>query len=410
MTVAVAAVSINGRMLQVNSENYFIKGVNYHPVPIGEYSGQTDMYNNSAIIDRDIPKLKALGVNTIRIYGVGNPGIARNYQYFLDQCYSSGIRVIFALYVPSSSNFADSQTREALKNSFVTMVNQFKAHPAILMWMFGNELNFNMQNDLGDLFSLINEARLAAHAAEGETWHPVCSSMADVNLLTTIAAYDSNVDVWAVQIYRGVSFFSLFADYAEISKKPLVITEFGIDAWDSRIGAVNESAQAQVDVELFNEIVKNNATCSGGLVFSFQDEWWKTGSVSSQEPTYTTCNAPDGTCSAEYYGICYISAGSPNGIGPREAYYSLQKTFVASDPYGTSSGGSNGGGSKGSNGGGSNGGGSGGGETSTETKHSSSLSTGAIVGIIAAAVIAAMIITFVVLQRRKQRAGGYRSV
>jgi len=328
VSLAQGSVTINGRNLQVNGQNYFVKGVNYDPVPIGQNPGQTDYFSNSQIFNRDIPVIQRLGANTLRIYGVGNPGIGSLYQDFLDACINNGIRVVFAYYVPTSSNFADAGTRSSLVSGFVDMVNQFKNHPAILMWMFGNELNFNSAA-LPDLFSLINEARNAAHSAEGSSWHPVCASMADINLISTIAQYDSSVDLWALQIYRGSSFYTLFSDYAKTSSKPMVITEFGIDSWSNSANGVDEATQSQVDAGLFKEIINNRGVCSGGLVFEFQDEWWKAGNINSHDSNSSPCNSPDGACSAEYYGICAISPGTPNGLTPRQAYYGLQSVFAS---------------------------------------------------------------------------------
>ena len=60
--------------------------------------------------------------------------------------------------------------------------------------------------------------------------------MADSNLIATIAAYETVVpflEVWGVNAYRGSTFGSLFNDFQTVSGKPLVILEYGIDAYNA---------------------------------------------------------------------------------------------------------------------------------------------------------------------------------
>jgi hypothetical protein len=39
--------------------------------------------------------------------------------------------------------------------------------------------------------------------------------------------------IWMVNIYRGNTFGTLFAEYAKVSGKPLLIGEYGVDAFDA---------------------------------------------------------------------------------------------------------------------------------------------------------------------------------
>jgi hypothetical protein len=65
------------------------------------------------------------------------------------------------------------------------------------------------------------------------------------DLVSYLTLYESSfpraVDVWSFQLYRGISFGTFFDDYARFQltmniDKPLLITEFGLDALDFRIG------------------------------------------------------------------------------------------------------------------------------------------------------------------------------
>jgi hypothetical protein len=202
----------------------------------------------------------------------------------------------------------------------------------------GNELNL-ATTDYPNLYSLVDAARTAAHNIEGINWHPVATPTADGSIGSRIYNYDYSVDVWAVQIYRGASFGSLWTTLKTNTSKPAIMSEFGIDSWDNRTGMENQTAQAYFDSKLFSEIVANNATCTGATVFQWMDGWWKGGNSSVQLTTGSTCNgaANDGVCNSAWLGINSVSAGIPNIVTPKQAYFSLQTLFLSTDPYGTGS-------------------------------------------------------------------------
>ena len=55
-------VVIENNKLNVNGVEYFIKGICYDPVPIGETK------RNFEMIDKDLSLMKEAGINTIRVY------------------------------------------------------------------------------------------------------------------------------------------------------------------------------------------------------------------------------------------------------------------------------------------------------------------------------------------------------
>jgi hypothetical protein len=75
-----------------------------------------------------------------------------------------------------------------------------------------------------------------AHTEEGANRHPVTTALMDINLISTIAAYNASIpslDVWGANVFRGKTFGSLFSDYEAVSGKPLIVLEYGIDAYDN---------------------------------------------------------------------------------------------------------------------------------------------------------------------------------
>jgi hypothetical protein len=80
--------------------------------------------------------------------------------------------------------------------------------------------------------------------------HIVLTSWADVdNLESRLGAFESlapHIDMWGAQLYRGKDFGSnhndFLANFYENSKKPLVLTEFGIDAYNDPCGSLSDKS------------------------------------------------------------------------------------------------------------------------------------------------------------------------
>jgi len=206
-------------------------------------------------------------------------------------------------------------------------VNAVKDHPAILMWVVGNEWNYNglyvgLSHD--DAMVRLREAALLIKQHDAE--HPVSTVYGEVPSAETVGAL-GDVDVWGINAYRGSSFGNLFGAWADRSRKPMYLGEYGADAWDARSVAENQGAQAYATTVLTSEIVANSAktagVCLGGILFEFNDEWWKDASgsawvhdVGGQAPGGGPY--PDFTFNEEWWGLVDVDRN------PRQAYYAYQ--------------------------------------------------------------------------------------
>jgi len=209
------------------------------------------------------------------------------------------------------------------------------------MWAIGNNLNSpGMYGadplSLGNIFSLVEEMAQGAHAADPN--HPVSAPLADTNLIATIADREvegTSLDLWGANVYRGGSFETLFIDYRGIaSGKPLVILEYGVDAYDSSAdsgdGAVDEASQANSAAALWNEIEANSDICDGGTIMEYSDQWWE-GKLAdppcSDATVHDACGSvssamPDGFDNYEWWGLVDIadSGLAPDTMTPRAVY------------------------------------------------------------------------------------------
>lgn len=135
-----------GRALLLNGKSFFVKGVNYSPVPIGQSSGQ-DFLTKSHIWTRDFALLRAMHANAIKVYDYNTHG---DHQAALDAAYNGGfepIYIVFTLWLPPyvmmSHIDINSDTFIHYVNQYRKMAEQIGHHPATMGFSIGGEINMH---------------------------------------------------------------------------------------------------------------------------------------------------------------------------------------------------------------------------------------------------------------------------
>src|SRR5256885_16349295 len=108
-------------------------------------------------------------------------------------------------------------------------------HPAVLMWMVGNEWNRNslFHSCAGDAcYSRVNE--IARDIKRLDPAHPVATSFAPTGDLPTTADLQrlDAVDVWKLNVYSQPGFFARFQNWRLLAlqlgvRKPFFMSEYG---------------------------------------------------------------------------------------------------------------------------------------------------------------------------------------
>ncbi len=326
-------VKVEGRKLLTDFNQtgtyqpYVIKGVGYNPDPIGRHPSDWgyapsdprpihNIFNDPDILNRDFPIIKAMGANTIRIWG-GQDSSQRSgtvvrfpnrlTQTTLDIAEANGIKVIAGFWVNGLGGYSctngqsvygtgidvkDPNMRNQLMQNFKAYVRAFKDHKAILFWAIGNEnnlqFNYSDPQQIRAWYSLVNDMAKAAHEVEGPNYHPVAVVNGDLGFVgdanaSSADAQMPDLDIWGSNVYRGQSFGNLFSSYKSLSTKPLWISEFGLDAWhvddpakqNPDIGHEDTLLQAQWDGNLWDEIAANTDVAIGGTIMAYSDQWWQ---------------------------------------------------------------------------------------------------------------------------------------
>ena len=249
-------VVIQNSKLNVNGTEYFIKGICYHPVPIGETK------RNFEMIDIDLSLMKEAGINTIRVYSPIDD------VKILDKIDKAGIKVII--------NFGYNQNGfyDILNNTYIDYVKKYKDHNAILFWELGNEYNFNPQWFNGNLENWYNSMNSAAENIKKiDMNHPVSTAHGEIPSLKALSM-GSKIDLWGMNVYRWDNPTSIINEWKKISDKPIYFSEIGSDSYmtvakDGFIKGENQFAQAEANKKIITRILNASNDVSGLLIFQF---------------------------------------------------------------------------------------------------------------------------------------------
>ena len=345
----------------------------------------------------DIAKMRDMGVNTIRVYAMHpwdaqkGPSAMRSHKKFLDMLWNDGdhpIRAYVAFPVspgifrykqvaapptdgswsvttPQGDTFVADETRKEPGWKFngdqtaperrATDLAAYRAlaeevgeHPAVLGFVLSNELNLAQNKANPAFWAYMNELGGAIKTIAPRK-HTIIALIDDsMESLRIVASkgYDiSNIDVIGVNSYRGRldakadtnNFDTLFDDFAAVSDKPLVMTEFGAPATTraqilSSVGVpvapgsnpilvgagpegppveMPERARAQADyIEgHWKHIDARRDVVSGGLVFEWQDEYFKAGAHANHIETDVWTQSPSKASSEAFPGGCWDEEG-----------------------------------------------------------------------------------------------------
>jgi len=368
----------NGWKLKVNGEDYFVKGIVWGYTPIGENYAFNLWANTDEqiqkVLDYECKLMKAAGINTIRSFGIIPPkwvtyiyqehGIMSIINHLAGRYgYNIG-----GAWVPRT-NYSDELTRKTLKKDILALVEQYKDTPGVLMFGLGNESNYGLEwssfeiEDLPvgeqhrekakSLYSLFNEIMKAGK--EIDPYHPFTIVNGDIQYLELIVEYCEDLDILGVNSYRGVSFTDMWERVHKELGLPVMLTEFGSDAFNAREFKEDQVGQAGITKGNWHEIYNKSydkgeeGNAIGGCQFEWRDEWWKYLQVENLDIQDNNASWSNGGYSfdfaegvnnmnEEWFGICGL--GYPNDdkvyeARPRASYYVLSNIWSI-DPYKTS--------------------------------------------------------------------------
>ncbi|MDH3510525.1 MAG: hypothetical protein OER85_06660 [Gammaproteobacteria bacterium] len=370
----------NGWKLQVNGEDFYVKGV------VWGYSPRDENYNYNLwgksddfirkVLDYEFGLMKAAGVNAIRSFNIMPPkwvtyiyrehGIMTVINPLMGR-YGDFIGGRWVVFV----DYSDDLTRETLKKNALELVEEYKNVPGVLMFALGNESNyglswksFEIENlPVGEqntakaryLYSLFNETMKAGKAIDPN--HPFTIVNGDLQYIDLIDEYCKDMDLLGVNAYRGANFqgaspIDLWQEVDEELDLPVLFFEMGSDAFNARTFEEDQLAQARILKsqwqEMYNKAYGNGeeGNSIGAFVFEWRDEWWKylqeerldihdTNASWANDAYPHDFVAGQNNMNEEWWGITRLGTANADGIYeaiPRMAYDVLSEVWSV-DPY-----------------------------------------------------------------------------
>ena len=365
-----------GIKLLVNGEPFMVNGMNWDYFPIGtnySYSlwSQPDDIIKAAL-DAEMSLLKSMGVNTIRVYTGIQPKwityIYENYGIYtmLNHSFGRYGLTLESVWV-ANTEYSDPRTKSLLKSEVTEMVEEYENTPGLLLYLLGNENNYGLfwegaeTEDIPiedrksttrarDMYKLFNEATVEMKKISKN--HPIAICNGDLLFMDLIVEECPDVDIFGVNMYRGVSFGDAFQRVMDEYGKPILFTEFGADAFNVLENGEDQLSQAYYMVGNWKEIYENAAGLGkagnsiGGFTFQFSDGWWKYGQTENLSVHDNNASWANGgydrdyangenNMNEEWFGICAKGPTNERGLYslyPRAAYYALSEAHKV-NPY-----------------------------------------------------------------------------
>lgn len=268
-------IELRGDWFYVDGEPFLIKGVGYSPNRPGQvpWKGPVSL----AVMERDFQRIAEAGFNTIRTWSPLSPealSLADRY----------GLLVLQGIWVERGGNYGSNAFREAMTQIVSKEVERVKGHRNILAFLVGNELEPEAVYEVGvpEVISLLQRAVQTVKAADPGR----AVSYANWPSLAFLDPSALDLVCFNLYPYEPASVAHAFGlrSYVEhlkrtlASRKPLVVTEVGLSespVVGSKPGYGGLSPQdRQVKLlKVWDDLFQAGA--QGGVVFEWNDEWWK---------------------------------------------------------------------------------------------------------------------------------------
>jgi len=358
----------SGWKMLVDSKPFFVYGMNWDYIPIGStyryrlFEQSPDVIKE--VLDHDMPLLQAAGVNAIRVYA----GIQRNWIEYIYDTYGiyTMLNHTFGRYGLTidgqwmgNTDYSDPRVAELLLTEVVDLVNEFKGTRGLLLYLLGNENNYGLfwrgaetenipvadrQSTIQarHMYRLFNRGVLVIKSLD--TNRPVGIANGDLQFLDIILEELPDVDILGTNVYRGPTFTDLYDRVASEYDKPVLLTEFGSDAYNARLQREDQLCQAEILKQNWYDIFRHASGMEGfgnsigAFTFQFSDGWWKYNQEEELDVHNTNASWANGgyrcdyvsgqnNMNEEWFGIMAKGPLGDNGVHtlrPRAAYYLLK--------------------------------------------------------------------------------------
>ena len=236
----------------------------------------------------DLDSLARHGANSVRNWAVGDGSV-------LDRAQELGLTVALCLDIERERHGFDYSDAAAVNEQFNRVraeVLAHRHHPALLVWIIGNELNHDYRNPA--VYDAVNDISKMIH--ELDPHHPTTTTTAgiDPSLARVIEARAPDLDFLSVQVYGGL--VDLPEAWANVRlEMPLMVTEWGtIGHWEvprTAWGAPIEPTSTEKAHRFLEGYERVLAPMAGRLIGNYAFLW---GQKQERTPTWYGVFTADG--------------------------------------------------------------------------------------------------------------------
>ena len=267
----------------------------------------------------DFASVAAHGGNSIRTWSTGDGDL-------LDQAAAHGLTVALCMDIKRERQGFDYNDKEAVAAQFAKMrqkVLQYRDHPALLVWLVGNELNLEYKNPR--VYDAVNDIAKMIHVLDPN--HPVSTTTAGLgpSLAKVLRRRAPDLDFISVQYYGHLPSLPDALVKAKV-KRPVMVTEWGtVGHWEvpkTRWGApieLNSHKKAEFYLGSYRQVLTPMA---GRLIGNYVFLW---GHKQERTPTWYGVFTPRGERTSAVDVMHFLWTGkSPADQAPKLVSLTLE--------------------------------------------------------------------------------------
>jgi hypothetical protein len=281
--------------------------------------GKPYTVRGAGMVVDDIQRFAAAGGNSIRNWSTMQRG--QDTLALLDKAHAHGVTVALGLAMRAERHGFDYDDPNAVAAQLELVraeVLKYRDHPAVLVWVIGNELNHDYNNPR--VYDAVNEVAEMIH--ELDPCHPTTTTTSGFkpDVIAEIVARAPALDFISFQMYGGLF---AFPDRLAASgfDQPFMVTEWGtIGYWETQMtdwGApveLHSSAKADTFIRAHRDILE---PLEGQLIGSYAFYW---GQKQERTPTWFGMLTEDGNLTEAVHAMQYVWTGEwPENRAPRVA-------------------------------------------------------------------------------------------
>ncbi|MBN1270511.1 MAG: hypothetical protein JXB04_13055 [Kiritimatiellae bacterium] len=359
------AISVNGTTFLVDGQPFLIKGMAYSPFYPGESNRDKIM---KADVAKDMRQMRDIGINTLLVYWTRSERIYKEAR-------RNGMMILHGIWIDQEpEDFHDERFKEGVRRQIchaIDYVHDLEGEDysdTILGFWIGGELNpasvdgtDTRHPEIKQFKGVYYQTRQGASATEcflaemcdyargyakdkyqhdflfsHVNWPPT-EPWLKLDFLDYIL-FDV-YSFWPPEVagFRRGSFApTSYQGYIESLKEayprvPVIISEFGMSTAPDNVtnSGNNERDQAAEIVARWHDIVTTEKPLGGGIVFEWNDEWWKQSGAAVLVPFDADKNHHERDDAEEWFGIMSIDGASKVDyrVRPKPSYYAVQRMY-----------------------------------------------------------------------------------